>query len=91
MDIACIDFNEDDQDEEIEEMELDEEIDLEDILLNTDNDIEFEVGKSSGSGNNQKFKKYSLQQLHELLEKAIEQEEYNFAVQIRDEINKRTT
>jgi len=90
MDIAGIDFNEDDQDEEIEEMELDEEIDLEDILLNTDNDIEFEVGKSSGSGNNQKFKKYSLQQLHELLAKAIEQEEYNFAVQIRDEINKRT-
>jgi bifunctional DNase/RNase len=92
MDIAGIDFNEDedDQDEESEEEEFDEDNELENILLNIDQDIEFTVGMTSGATHDQKFKKYSLEQLHELLEKAIEQEEYSFAVQIRDEINKRT-
>jgi bifunctional DNase/RNase len=90
MDIAGIDFNEDDQDEELEEEEYDEDVELENILLNIDHDIEVQVGKSSGATNDPKFRKYSIEQLHELLAKAIEQEEYNFAVQIRDEINKRT-
>jgi bifunctional DNase/RNase len=89
MDIAGIDFNEDDQDEELEEEEYDEDVELENILLNIDHDIEVQVGKSSGATNDPKFRKYTLEQLHELLAKAIEQEEYNFAVQIRDEINKR--
>jgi bifunctional DNase/RNase len=89
MDIAGIDFNEDDQDEELEEEEYDEDVELENILLNIDHDIEVQVGKSSGATNDPKFRKYSIEQLHELLAKAIEQEEYNFAVQIRDEINKR--
>lgn len=90
MDIAGIDFNEDDQDEELEEEDYDEDVELENILLNIDHDIEVQVGKSSGATNDPKFRKYTLEQLHELLAKAIEQEEYNFAVQIRDEINKRT-
>ena len=37
------------------------------------------------------FKKESLKQLQEKLEKAVQNEDYELAVKIRDEINKRTS
>jgi bifunctional DNase/RNase len=87
MDIAGIDLNEEEEDlnEEEEDYDIDAEIDIDELMLNSNS----EIGADS-KRNNANFSKYSLQQLHELLEKAIEQEEYSFAVQIRDEINKRS-
>ncbi len=89
MDIAGIDLNDDDElDEYDEDDDIDSEIDIDELMLNSDMDIE--VGSEPKKSSATNFSKFSLQQLNDLLEKAIEQEEYSFAVQIRDEINKRT-
>lgn len=93
MDIAGIDLNEDENDDEdLEEDDSDFEADLaiENIVLNASQDLDFGVGDNDKKNNDNKLKKFTLIQLNELLAKAIEQEEYNFAIQIRDEINKRT-
>lgn len=45
---------------------------------------------SSSSGSSAKFSKYNLKELNEMMEKAISDENYELATQIRDEINKRT-
>lgn len=59
------------------------------ILIEDDEDDELTSSKIKHNENVSEFEDYTTEELEELLQKAIGNEEYEMASQIRDEINKR--
>jgi bifunctional DNase/RNase len=65
---------------------------LKDELIAESDNVEIEkLLDDSEPPEKPEFKKESLKQLHEKLEKAVQDEDYELAAKIRDEINKRTS
>ena len=65
---------------------------LKDELIAETDELEIEkLLESTEPEEKQVFKKESLKQLHEKLENAVQNEDYELAAKIRDEINKRTS
>ena len=68
-------------------LKVEEEIAIKEILEPEAIQVTIDQAESSNSSN---FSKYSIQELHDQLKEAVENENYEKAAKIRDEISKRT-
>lgn len=68
-------------------LKVEEEIAIKEILEPEAIQVTIDQAESSSSSN---FSKYSIQELHDQLKKAVENENYEKAAKIRDEISKRS-
>ena len=68
-------------------MKVEEEIAIKEILEPEAIQVTIDQADSSSSSN---FSKYSIQELHEQLKEAVDNENYEKAAKIRDEISKRS-
>jgi protein-arginine kinase activator protein McsA len=68
-------------------LKVEEEIAIKEILEPEAIQVTIDQAESSSSSN---FSKYSIQELHDQLKEAVENENYEKAAKIRDEISKRS-
>ncbi|REH46361.1 hypothetical protein C7448_10831 [Tenacibaculum gallaicum] len=68
-------------------LKLDEELTIEEDLESDEDEIEFSIEEEEGEGS---YSNLSLKELHEQLNDAVANENYELAARIRDEISKRS-